>query len=119
MDPDVAARAAGQGQGAPERLQGAAGRRRRRSRRAEIYIAARAAAWGYRRRGARPAEGLRRQLLMEDVRFTLPRGGIVGVIGPNGAGKTTLFRMIIGQEQPDGGVAQLKNVKASRTRNDS
>src|SRR6266852_2154314 len=42
-------------------------------------------------------------LLMEDLRFDLPRGGIVGVIGPNGAGKTTLFRMIVGQEQPDGG----------------
>jgi ATP-binding cassette ChvD family protein len=42
-------------------------------------------------------------LLMDDVDFILPRGGIVGVIGPNGAGKTTLFRMIIGQEKPDGG----------------
>jgi energy-dependent translational throttle protein EttA len=46
-------------------------------------------------------------LLMEDVTFTLPRGGIVGVIGPNGAGKTTLFRMIVGQEQPDGGTLRL------------
>jgi sulfate-transporting ATPase len=45
-------------------------------------------------------------LLMEDVDFILPRGGIVGVIGPNGAGKTTLFRMILGQEKPDAG--QLK-----------
>jgi len=42
-------------------------------------------------------------LLMEDLTFDLPRGGIVGVIGPNGAGKTTLFRMIVSQEQPDGG----------------
>src|SRR6516164_5486360 len=42
-------------------------------------------------------------LLMEDLSFDLPRGGIVGVIGPNGAGKTTLFRMIVGQEKPDGG----------------
>jgi len=42
-------------------------------------------------------------LLMDDVNFTLPRGGIVGVIGPNGAGKTTLFRMITGQETPDAG----------------
>ena len=40
-------------------------------------------------------------LLIEDLDFTLPRGGIVGVIGPNGAGKTTLFRMITGQERPD------------------
>jgi ATP-binding cassette ChvD family protein len=46
-------------------------------------------------------------LLMEDVNFTLPRSGIVGVIGPNGAGKTTLFRMITGQEQPDGGSLRL------------
>src|SRR4029077_17338455 len=43
-------------------------------------------------------------LLMEDLTFRLPRGGIVGVIGPNGAGKTTLFRMITGAEKPDGGV---------------
>src|SRR6188508_1599908 len=42
-------------------------------------------------------------LLMDDVDFTLPRGGIVGVIGPNGAGKTTLFRMMTGKEQPDAG----------------
>jgi ATP-binding cassette ChvD family protein len=42
-------------------------------------------------------------LLMDDVNFMLPRGGIVGVIGPNGAGKTTLFRMILGQEKPDTG----------------
>ncbi len=42
-------------------------------------------------------------LLIEDLSFRLPAGGIVGVIGPNGAGKTTLFRMITGQEQPDSG----------------
>jgi ATP-binding cassette ChvD family protein len=57
------------------------------------------------------ARGLRKSygdlLLMDDVNFTLPRGGIVGVIGPNGAGKTTLFRMITGQEQPDGGSLRL------------
>jgi ATP-binding cassette ChvD family protein len=46
-------------------------------------------------------------LLMDDVTFTLPRGGIVGVIGPNGAGKTTLFRMITGREQPDGGTLRI------------
>jgi ATP-binding cassette ChvD family protein len=46
-------------------------------------------------------------LLMDDVDFTLPRSGIVGVIGPNGAGKTTLFRMITGQEQPDEGTLRL------------
>ncbi len=43
------------------------------------------------------------RILIDDLSFSLPRGGIVGVIGPNGAGKTTLFRMIVGQEQPDGG----------------
>ncbi len=42
-------------------------------------------------------------LLMDDVNFLLPRGGIVGVIGPNGAGKTTLFRMIMGHDKPDAG----------------
>jgi sulfate-transporting ATPase len=47
------------------------------------------------------------KLLIDDLSFTLPRGGIVGVIGPNGAGKTTLFRMITGQEQPDGGTLKL------------
>ena len=46
-------------------------------------------------------------LLMDDMSFTLPRGGIVGVIGPNGAGKTTLFRMITGKEQPDAGTLRL------------
>jgi energy-dependent translational throttle protein EttA len=57
------------------------------------------------------ARGLRKGygdvLLMDEVNFTLPRGGIVGVIGPNGAGKTTLFRMITGQEQPDAGTLRL------------
>ena len=43
------------------------------------------------------------KLLVEDLSFSLPPGGIVGVIGPNGAGKTTLFRMLTGQEQPDAG----------------
>ncbi|MET0250681.1 MAG: energy-dependent translational throttle protein EttA, partial [Novosphingobium sp.] len=43
------------------------------------------------------------KLLFEDLSFTLPPGGIVGIIGPNGAGKTTLFKLITGKEQPDGG----------------
>ena len=47
------------------------------------------------------------KLLIEDLDFTLPRGGIVGVIGPNGAGKTTLFRMITGQEKPDSGTLKI------------
>ncbi len=53
------------------------------------------------------ADGLRKvygnRLVMDNVSFNLPRGGIVGVIGPNGAGKTTLLRMIVGEEKPDGG----------------
>ena len=57
------------------------------------------------------ARGLRKAygdlLLMDDMDFTLPRAGIVGVIGPNGAGKTTLFRMITGQEKPDDGTLKL------------
>src|SRR5579863_6676582 len=57
------------------------------------------------------AEGVRKgfgdRLLIEDLSFSLPRGGIVGVIGPNGAGKTTLFRMIVGQEEPDGGTLRI------------
>jgi sulfate-transporting ATPase len=57
------------------------------------------------------AEGLRKgygnNLLIDDLNFRLPPGGIVGVIGPNGAGKTTLFRMIIGQEQPDVGALRI------------
>ena len=47
------------------------------------------------------------KLLFDDLEFSLPPGGIVGIIGPNGAGKTTLFRMITGQEQPDGGSLEI------------
>jgi ATP-binding cassette ChvD family protein len=57
------------------------------------------------------AAGLRKgfgdKLLIEDLSFSLPPAGIVGVIGPNGAGKTTLFRMIMGQEKPDAGTLTL------------
>jgi ATP-binding cassette ChvD family protein len=53
------------------------------------------------------AKGYGDRLLIEDLSFSLPRGGIVGVIGPNGAGKTTLFRMITGQEKPDRGTLQV------------
>jgi ATP-binding cassette ChvD family protein len=57
------------------------------------------------------AEGLRKsfgnRLLIDDLNFKLPPGGIVGVIGPNGAGKSTLFRMIVGQETPDGGTLTI------------
>ncbi len=47
------------------------------------------------------------RLLIDDLSFILPPGGIVGVIGPNGAGKTTLFRMIVGEEQPDAGALDI------------
>jgi energy-dependent translational throttle protein EttA len=57
------------------------------------------------------AEGLTKgfedRLLIEDLTFLLPPGGIVGVIGPNGAGKTTLFRMMVGQEKPDAGSIEV------------
>ena len=57
------------------------------------------------------ADGLRKgfgdKLLIEDLSFSLPRAGIVGVIGANGAGKTTLFRMIVGDESPDGGTLRV------------
>ncbi len=54
------------------------------------------------------------KLLFENVTFDLPKGGIVGVIGPNGAGKTTMFRMIVGEEKPDGGdLAVGETVKLS------
>ena len=60
------------------------------------------------------------RLLIEDLTFSLPRAGIVGIIGPNGAGKTTLFRMLVGQEAPDAGsitigdTVQLSYVDQSR-----
>ena len=109
MDPHVAARPPGQRQGAPERVRRPAARKTRRKKieTAEIYIAP----------GPRlgdvvvEARGLKKgygdNLLIDDLDFTLPRGGIVGVIGPNGAGKTTLFRMITGAEKPDGGTLKI------------
>ncbi len=53
------------------------------------------------------SKGFGDRLLVEDMTFSLPPGGIVGVIGPNGAGKTTLFRMIAGEETPDGGALRV------------
>src|SRR5262249_49536017 len=53
------------------------------------------------------SKGYSDRLLIDDLSFNLPRGGIVGVVGPNGAGKTTLFRMMTGQETPDGGALRL------------
>jgi ATP-binding cassette ChvD family protein len=53
------------------------------------------------------SKGFGDRLLIEDLSFSLPPGGIVGVIGPNGAGKTTLFRMIVGDEKPDSGSLEI------------
>ena len=53
------------------------------------------------------SKGFGDKLLIDDLSFKLPPGGIVGVIGPNGAGKTTLFRMITGQEKPDNGTIAI------------
>jgi ATP-binding cassette ChvD family protein len=53
------------------------------------------------------SKGYGDRLLIDDLTFNLPRGGIVGIIGANGAGKTTLFRMIVGQEKPDGGALRV------------
>ena len=59
-------------------------------------------------------KGFDERMLIKDLSFTLPRGGIVGVIGPNGVGKTTLFKMIIGQEHPDSGEVKVgETVKVS------
>jgi len=75
------------------------------------------------------AKGLKKaygdKILFDDLSFSLPRGGIVGIIGPNGAGKTTLFRMITGREQPDGGeltvgdTVQFAYVDQARELNDA
>ncbi len=54
-------------------------------------------------------KGYSDRLLVEDMTFRLPPGGIIGIVGPNGAGKTTLFRMIVGQETPDGGTLRVGN----------
>ena len=62
------------------------------------------------------SKGFGDRLLIEDLDFSLPPGGIVGVVGPNGAGKTTLFRMIAGQEQPDSGSLRLGDTRRARLR---
>ncbi len=60
------------------------------------------------------SKGFGDRLLVDDLSFTLPRNGIVGVIGPNGAGKTTLFKMLMGMEQPDSGTVKMgETVKIS------
>ena len=56
---------------------------------------------------AKLTKGFGDRVLIEDLSFTLPRAGIVGIIGPNGVGKTTLFKMLIGEEQPDAGTLKV------------
>ena len=56
------------------------------------------------------------RLLIDDLTFSLPRAGIVGIIGPNGAGKTTLFRMLVGEEQPDAGTDPDRRHRAAQLR---
>jgi ATPase subunit of ABC transporter with duplicated ATPase domains len=58
-------------------------------------------------------KGFGDNLLIDDLTFKLPPGGIVGVIGPNGAGKTTLFRMITGQDKPDAGSIKIGEIRAA------
>src|SRR5262249_59935322 len=53
-------------------------------------------------------KGYGERLLIDNLAFNLPRGGIVGIIGPNGAGKTTLFRMLTGAEKPDAGEIRIR-----------
>ena len=62
------------------------------------------------------AKGFGDRLLFEDLSFSLPPAGIVGVIGPNGAGKTTLFRMIAGEETAGRGRAAARRHRAARLR---
>jgi ATP-binding cassette ChvD family protein len=57
-------------------------------------------------------KGFGDRLLVEDLTFSLPRSGIVGIIGPNGAGKTTLFRMLVGQQEPDAGTITIGDTVA-------
>src|SRR5690606_39293791 len=60
------------------------------------------------------SKGFGDKLLIDNLSFTLPRNGIVGVIGPNGAGKTTLFKTIVGLEEPDSGTVRVgETVKLS------
>ena len=74
----------------------------------EIYHPARPAPGRRGHRGGEGEQGLRGQAPHgQDLSFSLPPGGIVGIIGPNGAGKTTLFRMITGQEKPDSGTIRI------------
>ena len=99
----------GQGQGAPQRVREAARRGQgaeQRTPQLQITIPPDAP-----RRQVIEVENLRKgfgdKLLIDDLSFTLPPAGIVGIIGPNGAGKTTLFKMLAGREEPDAGSIKI------------
>ena len=103
-------RAAREVEGPPRRLRAAARRRgagEARPRR-DPHPARPAARRRRDRGGRRSTKGFGDRLLFEDLTFSLPPAGIVGVIGPNGAGKTTLFRLIAGEEQPDARLAPAR-----------
>ena len=97
--------AAHQEQGAHRglRADGRGGASRRRSTQAQIVIPAGPRLGDHVIKAEKISKGFGDRLLIDDLSFNLPPGGIVGVIGPNGAGKTTLFKMITGQDKPDSG----------------
>ena len=116
----VAQGAPGQGQGPPLRLRAAPrrGPGRRRQTPASWRSPSRPArAWATRSSRSKDLrKGYGDRLLIEDLTFSLPKAGIVGIIGPNGAGKTTLFRMLVGQEQPDARHHQDRRHRAAQLR---
>ena len=71
------------------------------------FIFHRGLAWATSLWRPRASKAFGDNVLYENVEFSLPKGGIVGVIGPNGAGKTTMFRMIIGKDKPDSGTIRI------------
>ena len=120
MGPHVAPRPPEQGQGPHHRLRRAGRRGRGRRPSATTTSSSQIPPGPHLGDLVVEAEDLRKgygdRLLIDDLNFCLPPGGIVGVIGPNGAGKTTLFRMIVGQEKPDAGTLRVGDTVAARLR---
>ena len=112
LDSHVAPRPSGEGQGAPQRLRSSCCSRTPRRRSIRWRSTSRPVrGWATSSsKRPRPAQGLfGDNLLIDDLTFNLPRGGIVGVIGPNGAGKTTLFRMITGRSSRTAGSSSRRD----------
>ena len=109
MDRRLAQGAAGEIQGALSALRGTAQAGRREADHRPRRSSSRSPSGSARTSSTSRAckKGFGDNLLIDDLTFKLPPGGIVGVIGPNGAGKTTLFRMITGQEKPDAGTIKI------------